>query len=150
MIQIILICGFCIDCITLVFTGDSAWMKERGGLPDKPAYQADCTSEVQKDMNFWQRLYNTYVTTITTLSGYYRLRQMQSLMDQYFNYTGWETRPPIDVLIRNSSLILVNFNYLVGRPYPVTPHRKDIGGINIKSTQPLPKVSRIIKSNISI
>ncbi|CAH1389498.1 unnamed protein product [Nezara viridula] len=120
--------------------GDNAWVNEMSGLPDNPSYQLDFKSGLSNDMSFWQRLYNTYVTGVTTIAGYYYLHfLMQPIMDKYFNYTGWESRPSIDVLARNRSLILVNFDYLFGYPYPVAPHRKDIGGINIKPNEVLPK-----------
>ncbi|CAH1389496.1 unnamed protein product [Nezara viridula] len=126
-----------IEVLTL---GDCAWVNEMSGLPDNPAYQVDFKSGLTSNMNIWQKLYNVYVTSLTVLSSYFYLYYNQKrIMDQYFNYTGWESRPSIDVLARNRSLILTNFDYVFADPYPMAPHRKDIGGINIKTPKPLPE-----------
>lgn len=115
------------------------------GIPDNPAYQLDFKAPFSNDMTFYQKLHNVYITGVTTILGYYYLYYlMQPTMDKYFNYTGWENRPSIDVLARNRSLILTNFDYLFGYPYPAAPHRKDIGGINIKPNEPLPKVLNLL------
>ncbi|XP_014286934.1 UDP-glucosyltransferase 2 [Halyomorpha halys] len=126
--------------IEVMTLGDCAWINEMSGIQDNPAYQVDCKSGLSGNMNFWQKLYNVYVTTFTILSSYYYLHYtQQSLMDLYFNYTGWESRPSIDILSRNRSLILTNFDHVFADPYPMAPHRKDIGGINIKPPKPLPE-----------
>lgn len=126
-----------IEVLTL---GDCAWVNEMSGLQDNPAYQVDFKSGLSSDMNFWQKLYNVYVNALTVVSSYLYLHYTQQpIMDQYFNYTGWESRPSIDVLARNRSLILTNFHYMFGKPTPMAPHRKDIGGINIKTPKPLPE-----------
>ncbi|CAH1389494.1 unnamed protein product [Nezara viridula] len=126
-----------IEVITL---GDCAWVNEMSGLPDNPAYQVDFKSGLSSNMNFLQKLYNVYVTTSTVLSSYFYLYYNQKpIMDRYFNYTGWESRPSIDVLARNRSLILTNFDQVFADTYPMAPHRKDIGGINIKTPKPLPE-----------
>ncbi|XP_066904016.1 UDP-glucosyltransferase 2 [Halyomorpha halys] len=126
-----------IEVITL---GDCAWVNEMSGLQDNPAYQVDFKSGLSSDMSFWQKLYNIYVTAFTITSSYFYLHfKQQSLMDFYFNYTGWESRPSIGILARNRSLILVNFDHVFADPYPMAPHRKDIGGINIRPHKPLPE-----------
>ncbi|CAH1389500.1 unnamed protein product [Nezara viridula] len=126
--------------IEVISLGDCAWVNEMSGIQDNPAFQMDFKSALSSDMTFWQKLYNVYVTGVTTLTSYFYLHYaLQPVMDKYFNYTGWESRPSIDLLARNRSLILVNFDYMFGYPYPVAPHRKDIGGINIKPNQLLPK-----------
>ena len=117
-------------------------MNELAGSPSNPAYQMDFKSELTQNMNFWQRLYNSYVIVVGTLMPYYNLPKMQKVMDEYFNYTGWESRPPIEQLLPNRSLVLTNSHYIVGYPSPMAAHRVEIGGVNVAPTnKPLPQVT---------
>ncbi|CAH1389491.1 unnamed protein product [Nezara viridula] len=125
--------------IDIVSLGDSGWMNELAGLPDNPAYQVDFKSELTQNMNFWQRVYNMYVYAVTTIGGYYYMSEMERFVDQYFNYTGHESRPPFMQLLSNRSLILVNYHNVVGYPVPKPPHRKDVAGVTITPRKPLPK-----------
>nr|XP_024216483.1 uncharacterized protein LOC106687521 [Halyomorpha halys] len=125
--------------IELVSLGDFGWMNELAGLPDNPSYQVDFKAELTQNMNFWQRVYNTYVYAVTHIGGYYYMKEMEKMVDQYFNYAGHESRPPFLKLLANRSLILVNYHNVVGFPVPKPPHRKDIGGVTITSRKPLPK-----------
>nr|XP_014286924.1 UDP-glucuronosyltransferase 2B17-like [Halyomorpha halys] len=126
-----------IEVLTL---GDCAWVNEMSGLQDNPSYQVDFKSGLSGDLSFWQKLHNVYATAFTIISNYFFLHYtQQSLMDLYFNYTGWESRPSIGILAKNRSLILTNFDHVFAYPYPMAPHRKDIGGINIKPPKPLPE-----------
>ncbi|XP_066904014.1 UDP-glucosyltransferase 2 [Halyomorpha halys] len=125
--------------IEIIPLGDFSWMNEIAGLPSNPSYQLDFKSEATQDMNFIQRLYNTYVVTITTLISYYQQFEMQRIVDQYFTYPGWETRPPLSQLLANRSLILSNSHFAIGYPSPLTSHRKEIGGVNILPNKPLSK-----------
>ncbi|CAH1389504.1 unnamed protein product [Nezara viridula] len=119
--------------------GDSAWINEFAGIPHNPAYQVDFKSELSHEMTFLQRIYNVYVIASTLFVSYYHMYPMQSIMDKYFNYTGWETRPSLHNLMANRSLILVNSDPVLSYPYPTAPHVKEIAGLNIKPNQPLPK-----------
>ncbi|XP_024217739.2 UDP-glucosyltransferase 2-like [Halyomorpha halys] len=119
--------------------GDCAWTNELSGLPDNPAYQLDYKYEHTNNLNFFERLYNFYVTSIVTVFGYYYLYRQQAVADTYLNYTGWETRPPLYKMVSNRSIILTNSHFAVGYPVPTAPHRKEIGGINVRPTKPLPK-----------
>ncbi|CAH1389499.1 unnamed protein product [Nezara viridula] len=119
--------------------GDCAWVNELSGLPDNPSYQMDYKYPHTNDMNFFERLYNLYVTTTLTVLGYYYLHKQQAVADTYLNYTGWETRPPLYKMVSNRSVILTNSHFALGYPTPAAPHKKEIGGINIRESKPLPK-----------
>ncbi|XP_014292867.1 UDP-glucosyltransferase 2 [Halyomorpha halys] len=125
--------------IEIISLGDFGWVNELAGLPDNPSYQVDYKAELTQNMNFWQRVYNTYVHAVTTIAGYYYMSQMENFVDKYFNYTGHESRPPFMQLLSNRSLILMNYHNVVGYPVPKPPHRKDIGGVTITPRKPLPK-----------
>ncbi|XP_014286944.1 UDP-glucosyltransferase 2 [Halyomorpha halys] len=119
--------------------GDCSWVHELSGLPDNPSYQLDFKYEHTNNLNFFERLYNLYVTTTVTVLGYYYLYKHQAVADTYLNYTGWETRPSLYKMVSNRSIILTNSHFAVGYPVPTAPHRKEIGGINIRPMKPLPK-----------
>ncbi|XP_014286946.1 UDP-glucosyltransferase 2 [Halyomorpha halys] len=119
--------------------GDSAWINEFSGSPHNPAYQVDFKSELSHEMSIWQRIYNVYVIASTLVVSYYHMYAMQNIMDKYFNYTGWETRPSLYTLLANRSLILINSDPILSYPYPTAPHVKEIAGINIRTNQTLPK-----------
>lgn len=125
--------------IEIATMGDVAWLNELSGIPDNPAYQIDFLSAFSDSMTLGERLHNWYATWSNVLVTYYHLWRMQSIMDQYFNYTGWESRPSINKLASNRSMILVNRDVVLNYPYPQAPHAKDIGGINLVSNKPLPK-----------
>lgn len=134
--------------VEIIPLGDFTWMNEIAGFPSNPSYQLDFKSEVTQNMDFFQRLYNTYVVAITTLISYYKQFEMQRIVDQYFTYPGWETRPPLSQLLANRSLILTNSHFAVGNPAPLTSHRKEIGGVNIVPNKPLPQnLQKIMDEN---
>ncbi|CAB0019577.1 unnamed protein product [Nesidiocoris tenuis] len=120
--------------------GDCAWVNEIAGLPDNPSYMVDWKSLFTGRMNFFQRLYNAYTTVITNVVSYYFVTfPLQAQMDRMFNYTGWETRPRLPMLMSDLALILVNTHHSVGYPYPKAPHVKEVGGAFIGPNKPLPK-----------
>lgn len=48
--------------------------------------------------------------------------------------------PPVNDLLKNTSLIFVNQHYSLSGAKPLSPAVIDIGGIHIKDAKPLPKV----------
>uniref|UniRef100_A0A0K8SR35 UDP-glucuronosyltransferase n=2 Tax=Lygus hesperus TaxID=30085 RepID=A0A0K8SR35_LYGHE len=121
--------------------GDCAWVNELAGLPDNPSYMIDFKSlYTDRTMNLFQRLYNTYTTLATNLVSYYFTTfPLQSLMDRAYNYSGWETRPRLPLLVSDMALVLTNSHHSVGYSFPKAPHVKEVGGININPNKPLPK-----------
>lgn len=116
-------------------------MNELIGLPDNPAYQLDMKARSTQDLDFWERLYNTYISTVATVFGYYYIPKYKATMDRFFNYTGWESRPSFMELVSNRSIVLTNSHPAIGYPVPLAPHRKEIGGVNIVPNKPLPQVN---------
>ncbi|XP_014275916.1 UDP-glucosyltransferase 2 [Halyomorpha halys] len=125
--------------IDIMSLGDSAWANELTGLSDNPSYQIGFIAELTQNLNFWQRVYNTYVYAVTTIGGYYYMNEMEKLVDKYFTYTGHESRPSFMQMVSNRSLILTNYHNIVGYPGPKPPHRKDVAGVHITPGKPLPK-----------
>ncbi|XP_014261181.1 uncharacterized protein LOC106673546 [Cimex lectularius] len=122
--------------------GDVVDVNELSGLPSNSEYMLDYKANFGKpiwEFTYRDRLYNMFILIATTLSQYYRLFFMQKQVDKYFNYTGWEDRPPIGKLVANKSLVLINSHHSVGYSYPKAPHVKEIGGVNVLPVKPLPK-----------
>ncbi|BET02818.1 glucuronosyltransferase [Nesidiocoris tenuis] len=125
--------------VALMPLADSSWLNQNSGLTDNPSYMIDFKTDFTDKLTFFERLHNTYHLASTLLVSYYHLHIMQGIMDKYFNYTGWETRPAISKLVADQSLILVNSHHSVGYSYPRAPHVKEVGGINLRPVKPLPK-----------
>ncbi|XP_014275846.1 UDP-glycosyltransferase UGT4 [Halyomorpha halys] len=125
--------------IELVPLADSAWVNELSGLPNSYSFMMDYKTMLTDQMTLSDKIYNLYVGYAATLASYYNLRRMQELMDRYYNYTGWESRPPLTKLVSNRSIILINKDPLLAYPFPTSPHVKEIAGIHILPTKPLPK-----------
>ncbi|CAH1389507.1 unnamed protein product [Nezara viridula] len=123
--------------IELVPLADSAWVNELSGLPNSCSFMMDYKTLLTDRMAITDKLYNLYAAYAATLTSYYNLRRMQVLMDRYYNYTGWEERPPLSKLISNRSIILVNKDPLLAYPFPTAPHVKEIAGIHILPTKPI-------------
>ncbi|XP_024217742.1 UDP-glucosyltransferase 2 [Halyomorpha halys] len=119
--------------------GDSAWINEFSGITHNPAYQVDFKSELSQDMTILEKIYNVYSIASTLVVSYFHMYSMKGIMDKYFNYTGWETRPSMHTLVANRSLILVNSDPVLSYPYPTAPHVKNIAGLNLMPNKPLPK-----------
>jgi glucuronosyltransferase len=78
------------------------------------------------------------------LERYFYIPTQEEYINKYFNYKNHESRPPIDVMLSNVSLILVNGDLSVGAPRPYLPNVIEIGGLHIKVPKQLPKVRLII------
>lgn len=93
-------------------------------------------------MTFLERLHNTAMSIFTRAGGeLYVLNSAQETMDKYLTYPGWEDRPSLRAMIKNISLVLINSHFSLSYPYPLPPHVKEIGGINMNPVKPLPKVN---------
>lgn len=115
-------------------------------VPSTFSYIPDCCIGVTDDMNFVERLKNT-ITGILEMyvENYLYLPIMKSAMNKYFTYKGWESRPPIEKMLNNVSVTLMNAHYSIGvcRPYP--PGIVEVAGMHIKEPKPLPQVSKLTK-----
>jgi glucuronosyltransferase len=48
--------------------------------------------------------------------------------------------PPLSVIARNTSLLLVNTHFSLNRPRPLVPGIVEVGGLHLKPPKKLPKV----------
>lgn len=122
---------------TMIWVSISKWLH----VPFTFSYIPDCCIGVMDDMNFLERFKNTITGVIEMyVENYLYLPMMKSLMNKHFTYKGWESRPPLEQMLSNVSLVLINTHYAVGVCRPFTPDVIEVGGMHIKKPKPLPQV----------
>ncbi|XP_034253455.1 UDP-glucuronosyltransferase 2B15-like [Thrips palmi] len=118
--------------ISVVTAPDFAWMHERVGSVDNPSYIITPDEPVAGKMSFLERAMNTY----TYLMKRYKHKTIlndgaDAVVRQFF---GADT-PPINELVRRTSLVLVNRHVSVNPAVPVTPNVVHVGGLHLKDTK---------------
>lgn len=115
------------------------------GNPYQASYIPDVNSGFSDNMSFMERLENTAISFVhTALNSLYYLPKQSNLMDKYFNYSGWETRPSMVSMLKNVSLTLINTHLTIGTPRPLVPSIIDVAGMQLKPASALPEVSLFI------
>ncbi|XP_060872471.1 UDP-glycosyltransferase UGT5-like [Metopolophium dirhodum] len=108
--------------------------------PYDGSYIPDINTGFCDNMSFIERLTNTVLSFIhTALSSFFYFPKQRDLMDKYFNYTGWETRPSMENMLKNISLTLINTHFSVGTPRPLVPSYIDVAGMHLKPASTLPE-----------
>lgn len=112
-------------------------------LPSTFSYIPDMCLKSTDDMSFVDRLKNTISGLMQLYADkYLYFPKMKEAMDTYITYEGWESRPPLEQMLKNVSLTLVNSNYYaIGVPRPYLPGIIEVGGMHIKPPNPLPEAS---------
>lgn len=114
------------------------WGSDRFGLPDNPAYVKTVFLEVMGNLNFQQRLYNSYQLVVSKLAYTWFFNPLsERIARRHFG----DSLPPLEVLARDTSLLLVNTHHSLHGVRPFTPQVIQVGGLHIKEPKPLPKVS---------
>lgn len=90
-------------------------------------------------MTFSERLINAIFGFVN--DSHYRLKvisKQDALMKKYFG----NDLPPIQEIIQNVSLVLVNHHSSLAYPRPYVPNMIEIGGIHVDPPNPLPQVCK--------
>ncbi|XP_065219011.1 UDP-glycosyltransferase UGT5-like isoform X14 [Planococcus citri] len=113
------------------------WVAWDYGYPLDPSYIPNFLGSVgSTKMNFFERLRNTVEVAIMVLVDQLMMSgKTQELVNQY---AGTEI-PPMEELMRGSSLLLVNTHHTVSGVRPVVPNVVEIGGVHIKEAKKLPQ-----------
>lgn len=128
----------------MVWVSLSKWLH----LPSSFSYIPDCCIGLTDEMSFFDRLKNTITGFIEMyVEDYFYIPKMKTLMDKYFNYKGWQFRPPLEQMLNNVSLTLMNAYHAIGVCRPLTPGVVEVGGMHIKDPKPLLRVSSVIIIN---
>lgn len=128
--------------VQLIPSTPNAGVAQWHSNPYDGSYIPDINSGFSDNMSFMERLTNTAISFLhTTLSSIYYLPKQKELMNTYFNYTGWETRPSMENMLKNISLTLVNTHFSIGIPRPLVPSYIDVAGMHLKPASTLPEVN---------
>lgn len=123
---------------TSIWPSISKWIH----VPATYSYIPDCCIGVTDHMSFVERVKNTITGLLETyVENYMYIPLIKLKMDKYFVYEGWNTRPPLEEMLNNVSLTLMNVNLGIGVCRPYLPGAIQIGGMHIKLPKPLPRVS---------
>jgi len=111
-------------------------------VPSTFSYIPDTCLKSRSDMGFVDRLKNTLTGLMQSYAEkYFYLPKMKEVMNTYFTYEGWESRPPLEHMLKNVSLTLVNSNFAIGVARPYLPGIVEVGGMHIKPPNTLPEAS---------
>ncbi|XP_022164054.1 2-hydroxyacylsphingosine 1-beta-galactosyltransferase-like isoform X1 [Myzus persicae] len=110
-------------------------------VPATYSYIPDMCLQSTGDMGFIERLKNTISGLMQSYAdNFVYFPKMKETMDTYITYDGWESRPPLEQMLKNVSLTLVNSNYYaIGVARPYLPGIVEVGGMHIKPPNPLPE-----------
>lgn len=109
--------------------------------PFNPSYIPDPNSGFTDRMSFYERTINFIVSFLQiVLYPIFYLPKQNEIMYKHFNYTGWESRPPIEEMIKNISLTLMNTHLTIGTPRPLVPTFIEVAGMHLKPASKLPNV----------
>ncbi|XP_065219012.1 UDP-glycosyltransferase UGT5-like isoform X15 [Planococcus citri] len=110
------------------------YLSSRMGNPDNPAYVPQPGSEFTAKMTFLNRVENTILYISMILVRKYYIWKI----DEVSIRSVFESAPPIEDMVRNTSLLFIGTNPAINYPpVPLVPGVVDIGGIHIASAKPL-------------
>lgn len=122
----------------MVWVSMSKWLH----VPSTFSYIPDCCIGVRNNMSFVERLKNTFTGALEMyVETYLYIPMIKSIMAKHFTYKGWESRPPLEHMLSNVSLTLMNAHQEIGVCRPYLPGVIEVGGMHIKDPKPLPQVS---------
>jgi len=123
----------------MIWTSISKWLH----VPSTFSYIPDACTQSTSDMGFVERLKNTITGLMQSyVENYLYLPKTKEVMNTYLKYKGWESRPPLEHMLNNVSLTLVNSHNAIGISRPYLPGIIEVGGMHIKHPKPLPRVSK--------
>lgn len=122
----------------LVWGSMSKWLP----VPSTFSYVPDCCIGMTDKMSFVERLKNSITGFLEVyVENYLYIPMVKSIMTKHFAYEGWESRPPLEKMLKNVSLTLMNAHHVIGVCRPLPPGVVEVGGMHIKEPKPLPQVS---------
>jgi glucuronosyltransferase len=122
--------------------GGSNFMADWVGSPNPYSYVPDDFTEYTDKMNFWQRMYNTVLSTLKHVGRQLiHLPRQNAALHKYFNYT--DNLPPVWELEYKTSLVLLNTHHSFSYPKPLMPNYVQVGGMHVKPPKKLPQVRNV-------
>lgn len=109
-------------------TGASEWVNHLVANPAPFSYVPHTFTKFTTAMNLWERVQNFLVHTYALYVKYFHLLPLYDVsVKQHF-----PNAPPIETLMYNASVVLLNSHAAVTPPYPTTPNMIEIGGFHIR------------------
>ncbi|CAH0561449.1 unnamed protein product [Brassicogethes aeneus] len=112
------------------------WTNGRFGNPDNPSYIPNPSLPLSDQMTFLQRVENFALTTFQKI---YYAYKVSSNEDEIIKKNVATQLKPLQEIIRNSSLLLVNTHFTINLPRPLAPNVIEIGGIHVGQNKKLSK-----------
>ncbi|KAK7788727.1 hypothetical protein R5R35_013368 [Gryllus longicercus] len=122
--------------IGMVSLGGLAFNYNAIGNPHNPAVNPDVFSKNSENMNFWERLENTYIYLWLSQHWYWTiLPQQEALMRKYFG----QAPPPVAETEYNMSLMILCNHWTTEYPRALLPNVVQLTGLHVREeTRPLP------------
>ncbi|CAH1403023.1 unnamed protein product [Nezara viridula] len=110
------------------------------GNPYPMAYVPNMKLTFTDNMNFWERVQNTFYSFIEILvDEIYGTWLMNNYMKEHFkNYPGFENLPSLSEIQNNISLFLVDNHFSLSYPRPYLPNTIDFAGLSVNTGGKLP------------
>lgn len=121
--------------ITLSTVGANSWVNTLVGNPSPPSYIPHLILSYSDQMTFYQRIVNTLMNLYSEILNHiYVFPENDKLLKKYI-----PNSPPLEDIIYNISVVLVNSHQSTNQPVPYVPNMVDIGGFHVKPPQKLPQ-----------
>ena len=124
--------------VTMINTNFNFFETFKVGNPLPLSYIPDFNLGYTSRMTFWQRLENTIYGLADEINHrFFYIPMQDKIMRKFFG----DDLPPLDEMVKNTSLVLVNHHYSLGYPRPNLPNMVEVGGFHINPVKRLPDVS---------
>lgn len=112
--------------------------------PMDVSYIKDFIINAGKSMDFRERLINTFIGMYSTfIEPILYIPKMENMMNEYFQYPGYENRPSLPEMLKNISLSLIDSDLMILSPRPYVPSFIEVPGIHL---QPLKEIDKVFYS----
>lgn len=131
----------------LSFVPEAPWITPSflAANPSDFSYIKDFKLNGGKSLSFGNRLLNAlfglYGIIFEPITYY---PKMEHLMNTYFRYPGYETRPTMMEMLRNISLSLIDSDVMILSPRPYVPSFIEVPGIHLQHTNEMGEVNCLI------
>jgi len=114
--------------------------------PYEFSYIKDFKLNSGKSLEFQDRFFNTLIGLYGLfIEPVTYLPKLESLMNKYFQYPGYENRPPLTQMLKTISLSLIDSDVMILSPRPYVPSFIEVPGIHI---QPSKKMNMVNSFNL--
>lgn len=107
-----------------------SWVSDSIGNPEQYSYVPNMLAPLSDKMSFFERFLNTVINILMTILRNIAITpRMTAAAREYFG----EDIPPLDDLMSNASLALINNHISINYPRPLLPNVIEVGGMHIKT-----------------